>query len=94
VNAIILFATSWPDPVKYALFAFGCSIFVFIWFFLQQRRKNVSRDAVELEKKMATESASKLSNTKKARNAAKEIGLELDGTQNSKKNTKQKVRKK
>ena len=94
VNAIILFATSWPDPVKYALFVFGCSIFVFVWFFLQQRRKNVSRDAVELEKKMATESASKLSNTKKARNVAKEAGLESDGTQNSKKNTKQKVRKK
>lgn len=53
VNAVILFATNWPDPVKYGLFAFGCSIFVFIWFFLRQRRENISRDAVELEKKLA-----------------------------------------
>ena len=52
VNAVILFATNWPDPVKYGLFAFGCSIFVFIWFFLRQRRKNVSRDAVDIEQKL------------------------------------------
>ena len=51
-NAFILFATSWPDPVKYGLFIFGCSIFVFIWFFLRQRRKNISRDAVEIEKEL------------------------------------------
>ena len=53
VNAVILFATNWPEPVKYGLFAFGCSIFVFIWFFLRQRRQNISRDAVELEKQLA-----------------------------------------
>lgn len=56
VNAFILFATSWPDPVKYGLFIFGCSIFVFIWFFLRQRRKNVSRDAVEIERKLSQKS--------------------------------------
>lgn len=64
VNAFILFATSWPEPVKWVLFAFGCSIFVFIWFFLRQRRKNVSRDAVELEKKMAAKSADTHKKTK------------------------------
>ena len=53
VNAFILFATNWPEPVKYILFAFGCSIFVFIWFFLRQRRKNISRDAVDIEKKLS-----------------------------------------
>lgn len=53
VNAFILFATSWPDPVKYGLFIFGCSIFVFIWFFLRQRRQHVSRDAVEIEKQLS-----------------------------------------
>ncbi|MBR3122036.1 CDP-alcohol phosphatidyltransferase family protein [Candidatus Saccharibacteria bacterium] len=53
VNAVILFATNWPDPVKYGLFIFGCSIFVFIWFFLRQRRQNISRDAVEIEKKLS-----------------------------------------
>lgn len=55
VNAFILFATSWPLPVKIGLFAFGCSIFVFIWFFLRQRRKNVSRDAVDIEKSLSKE---------------------------------------
>ena len=58
VNAIILFATSWPEPVKIGLFVFGCAIFVFVWFFLQQRRKNVSRDAVELEKKLSAKKKS------------------------------------
>ena len=53
VNAFLLFATSWPDPVKYGLFVFGCSIFVFVWFFLRQRRKNISRDAVEIENRLA-----------------------------------------
>lgn len=56
VNAVILFATSWPDPVKYGLFVFGCSIFVFIWFFLRQRRQNISRDAVEIEQKLTQKS--------------------------------------
>lgn len=53
VNALILFATSWPNPVKYCLFIFGCLIFVFTWFFLKQRRKNISRNAVELEKELS-----------------------------------------
>ena len=53
INAFILFATSWPEPVKYSLFAFGCAIFVFMWFFLRQRRHNISRDAVEVERKLA-----------------------------------------
>ena len=65
VNAVILFATNWPDPVKYGLFVFGCSIFVFIWFFLRQRRKNVSRDAVDIEQKLAKE-AKKPTTTKPA----------------------------
>lgn len=59
VNAIILFATNWPDPVKYGLFAFGCSIFVFAWFFLRQRRQNISRDAVDIEKKLTQKSQNK-----------------------------------
>lgn len=59
INAFILFATSWPEPVKWGLFIFGCSIFVFIWFFLRQRRKNVSRDAVEIEKELSKKKARK-----------------------------------
>lgn len=58
-NAFILFATNWPNIVKYILFAFGCSIFVFIWFFLRQRRKNISRDAVDIEKKLAKKKSHK-----------------------------------
>ena len=53
VNAFILFATSWPLPVKIGLFAFGCFIFIFVWFFLRQRRHNVSRDAVDIEKQLS-----------------------------------------
>lgn len=53
VNAIILFATSWSMPVKIGLFAFGCSICIFAWFFLRQRRQNISRDAVDIEKKLS-----------------------------------------
>ena len=52
-NALILFATSWPEPVKWGLFTFGCLIFVFMWFFLKQRRQNISRDAVNIEEKLA-----------------------------------------
>lgn len=56
VNVFILFATSWAMPVKWILFVFGCSIFVFMWFFLRQRRENISRDAVELERKLEKKS--------------------------------------
>lgn len=61
VNAIILFATSWPEPVKIGLFLLGCAIYVFVWFFLRQRRENVSRDAVDIEKKLSMTSAKKKS---------------------------------
>lgn len=56
VNALILFATNWSDVIKYVLFAFGCSIFVFAWFFLAQRRQNISRDAVDIEKRLTRKS--------------------------------------
>lgn len=56
VNLVILFATNWPDIVKYGLFILGCSIFVFVWFFLRQRRHNISRDAVDIEQKLTQKS--------------------------------------
>lgn len=56
INAFILFATSWSTPVKIGLFIFGCSIFVFVWFFLRQRRKNISRDAVDIEEELMKKS--------------------------------------
>ncbi len=52
-NAIILFATSWPEYLKISLFIFGCCIYLFAFFFLRQRRKNISRDAVDIEKKLS-----------------------------------------
>lgn len=52
VSAMILFATNWPNAVKYSLFSFGFLIIVFMWFFLHQRRHNISRDAVDIEKKL------------------------------------------
>ncbi|MBR2795662.1 CDP-alcohol phosphatidyltransferase family protein [Candidatus Saccharibacteria bacterium] len=58
INALILFATSWPAPVKYSLLAFGGAIFVFAWFFLSQRRHNISRDAVDVEKALTNNTKS------------------------------------
>lgn len=51
-NAVILFATNWPNPIKYIGLIVGCLTFVFVWFFLRQRRKNISRDAVDIEKEL------------------------------------------
>lgn len=53
VSAFVLFATNWPNPVKYRLIIFGLLIFVFAWFFLKQRRDNISRDAVDIEIKLS-----------------------------------------
>ncbi len=52
INAFLLFATSWAFPVKIGLFIFGCSMFVFCYFFLAVRRKHISRDAVEIEQEL------------------------------------------
>lgn len=52
INAVVLFATSWPNPVKYILFAAGCSVYIYMWLFLRQRRENISRDAVDIEKEL------------------------------------------
>ena len=58
-SALILFATSWPAPVKYSLVALGCVMAVFLWFFLAQRRKNISRDAVDIEKQLTAKAKRK-----------------------------------
>ena len=59
VNTIILFATNWPLSVKIILFIFGCCIYLFAWFFLRQRRHNISRDAVGIEQKLSQKSSQK-----------------------------------
>ena len=53
VSILILFATNWPVVVKIGLLLAGSLILAFMWFFLRQRRENISRDAVDIEKKLA-----------------------------------------
>lgn len=58
-SVLMLFATSWPGPVKYGLLVLGCIILVFAWFFLSQRRHNISRDAVDIEKSLTQKAKNK-----------------------------------
>lgn len=53
VAAWTLCACEWPEPVRLTLFSIGVCIAVFLWFFLETRRKNISRDAIDIEKKLA-----------------------------------------
>ena len=59
LNAVTLFATNWPIAVKCIGFTAGCLTFVFTWFFIRQRRKNISRDAVDIEKKLSDKAKNK-----------------------------------
>ena len=56
LNAVTLFATNWPTSAKVIGFTAGCLTFLFTWFFLRQRRKNISRDAVDIEKELTKKS--------------------------------------
>lgn len=56
ISMFILLATNWPETVKSGFFVLGCFLLVFMWFFLRQRRENVSRDAIEIEKKLSQNS--------------------------------------
>ena len=47
-----IYVTSWPMAVKYVLYGVCVAVAVFLWFFLKTRRKNISRDAIELEEKL------------------------------------------
>lgn len=42
--------------MKVVIVTFGIVICLFLWFFLEQRRKNISRDAVDIEKTMLKKS--------------------------------------
>ena len=48
-----LYASGWPLVVKVVITVLGAGVVVWLWFFLAQRRKNISRDAVDIEKKLA-----------------------------------------
>ena len=47
-----LYVTSWPSVVKYVIYGVCVLVAVFLWFFLKTRRKNISRDAIEIEEKL------------------------------------------
>lgn len=59
INAVVLFATNWPDPIKYILFTAGCSVYVYMLIFLRQRRENISRNAVDIEKELTKKAKKK-----------------------------------
>ena len=47
-----LYASEWPLVVKIIITVIACMVSLFLWFFLSQRRHNISRDAVALEQKL------------------------------------------
>ena len=53
ISAWTLYATSWPTSIKIAILLASLIISIFLWFFLAQRRHNISRDAVDIEKKLS-----------------------------------------
>lgn len=55
-SAWTLYASEWPLAVKIALTAIASTISLILWFYLSQRRHNISRDAVEIEKKLTENS--------------------------------------
>ena len=48
----LLYASEWPLTVKNVIMGVGLIGSLFFWFFLSQRRHNISRDAVDIEKKL------------------------------------------
>lgn len=53
VSVWMLYASNWPLVAKIAISIIALFVSVFLWFFLSQRRRNISRDAVNIEKKLA-----------------------------------------
>ncbi len=49
----LLVAAEWSALTKMVAVSCGLAIGGFLWFFLEERRKNISRNAVELEEKMS-----------------------------------------
>ena len=47
-----LYASSWSLSVKITITVIGVLASLFLWFFLSQRRHNISRDAVDIEKNL------------------------------------------
>lgn len=51
--AYLLISASWGLHTKIIILIICLAVGVFLWFFLRQRRHNISRDAVKLEQKLA-----------------------------------------
>ena len=49
----LLYASSWPLAVKITITVVVLIVGIFLWVFLSQRRHNISRDAVHIEKKLS-----------------------------------------
>ena len=49
-----LLACSWPLPVKIVVLIIAAIVASFLWSFQSQRRHHISRDAVDIEKKLST----------------------------------------
>lgn len=48
-----LYASEWPLVVKITITVVAALVSIFLWFFLAQRRHNISRDAVNVERKLS-----------------------------------------
>ena len=48
-----LYASEWPLAVKLTITIIAAAVCIFLWFFLSQRRHHISRDAVDIEKKLS-----------------------------------------
>lgn len=48
-----LYASEWPLIIKNIIMGIGLAGSLFFWIFLSQRRHNISRDAVDIEKKLS-----------------------------------------
>lgn len=53
VAAWTLYASDWAVEIKIIITVVAVLISIFLWFFLSQRRHNISRDAVNVEKKLS-----------------------------------------
>lgn len=47
------YASNWPIASKIIITVIAIMVSIFLWFFQSQRRHNISRDAVDIEKKLA-----------------------------------------
>ena len=54
VAAWMLYASGWDLVVKIIITVVAVIITIFLWFFLSERRHHISRDAVDIEKKLAS----------------------------------------